>query len=244
MTESIQFNELAIPIQRKAIKHLRLRVQAPEGRISLSAPHRVPIREIRAFVASKGEWIRKQQARFRDRPQQCAPGFVSGETHWLWGRPLRLEVRESAEPQLRPGLSVDETAGLLWLHIPYGSDAASREALTHQWHRSLLHAAVPDLIREGESRLGVQVNRYYLQRMKTRWGSCNQRTRNIRLNTELVKRPREQLEYVVMHELAHLIQPNHSPAFYAILDRHHPGWREAHEALRNPASGSLPEALS
>jgi predicted metal-dependent hydrolase len=101
----------------------------------------------------------------------------------------------------------------------------------HEWHKSLLHEVVPELIRKWEAKLGVQVKRYFLQRMKTRWGGCNHRAGHIRLNTELVKKPKDLLEYIIVHEMAHLLEPTHSERFTALLDRHYPTWREARAEL-------------
>jgi predicted metal-dependent hydrolase len=113
-----------------------------------------------------------------------------------------------------------------------------REALLHEWHKSLLHDAVPKLIHKWEPRLGVEVAGYFLQRMKTKWGSCNHRARNIRLNTELVKKPKDLLEYVVVHEMLHLIAPTHSEHFLALMSKHYPAWREAREELNELPLGA------
>ena len=107
----------------------------------------------------------------------------------------------------------------------------------HKWHKSLLHEVIPKLIRKWESKLGVKVNAYFLQRMKTKWGSCNHRAGHIRLNTELVKKPRDLLEYVVVHEMLHLIVPTHSERFITLLNEHYPSWREARAELNSTASG-------
>ena len=112
-----------------------------------------------------------------------------------------------------------------------GSSLEKRVQVMHEWHKRQLHEAVPPLIKRWESKLEVTVNKYYLQRMKTKWGSCNHRAGNIRLNTELVKKPRDLLEYIIVHEMAHLIEPTHNERFIALLDKHYPGWREARSDL-------------
>src|SRR5690606_7113358 len=111
------------------------------------------------------------------------------------------------------------------------ADAARRAEVMHDWHRSLLHGVLPAIIARWERRLGVKVRGYFLQRMKTKWGSCNPSAGHIRINTELVKKPRDLLEYVVVHEMLHLREPNHSERFVALLDKHYPGWREARAEL-------------
>ena len=117
------------------------------------------------------------------------------------------------------------------LTVRPGSPQARRAEVMHEWHKALLHAEIPAMIARWEPKLGVQVSAYFLQRMKTKWGGCNPAARNIRLNTELVKKPKDLLEYVVVHEMAHLLEPTHNDRFIAILDEHYPGWVEARREL-------------
>lgn len=131
--------------------------------------------------------------------------------------------------QGRTGVQLDHKR--IVLRVRPGSDEDKRAEIMHAWHRSLLHAAIPRLIQKWEPKLGVSVNAYYIQRMKTKWGSCNPAAGNIRLNTELVKKPRDLLEYVIVHEMAHLLEPTHNDRFVGILDLHSPGWREARADL-------------
>jgi predicted metal-dependent hydrolase len=119
------------------------------------------------------------------------------------------------------------------LTVRPGSDAHQRAAVIHEWHKTLMHEAVPPLIRKWEPKLGVSVARYYLQRMKTKWGSCSHETGHIRLNTELVKKPKDLLEYVIVHEMVHLREPTHNDRFVAILAEHWPQWREARQELND-----------
>ena len=154
--------------------------------------------------------------------------------------PLTGRIRQLAEcyatplPQLafrdaRPAVSLDHKR--ITLTVRPGSDSAKRAEIIHEWHKSLLHEVVPLLIKEWETKLKVKVTGYFLQRMKTKWGSCNHRAAHIRLNTELVKKPKDLLEYVIVHELVHLIEPTHSERFIAILQEHYPTWREARAEL-------------
>jgi predicted metal-dependent hydrolase len=129
----------------------------------------------------------------------------------------------------KPEVSIDHKR--ITLTVRPGSSQEKREQVMHEWHKSLLHEAIPPIVRKWEKRLGVQVNAYYLQRMKTKWGSCNDTSRNIRLNTELVKKPKDLMEYVIVHEMAHLIEPTHNDRFIGILQEHYPTWREARAEL-------------
>lgn len=133
------------------------------------------------------------------------------------------------EKDTKPGVKLDHRR--ITLTVRPDSTLAKREDVIQEWHRTLLHEAVPVLIRKWEAKLGVKVSGYFLQRMKTKWGSCNHRSGNIRLNTELVKKPRDLLEYVVVHEMLHLVEPTHSERFVALLEQHYPTWREAREEL-------------
>ena len=151
----------------------------------------------RAYAISKLGWIRDQQAKLRGQARETPRQFVERESHYLWGRRYLLSVREEdAKPSVR-----STTAASLSPCAPAASTAKRAEVI-HEWHKSLLHEAVPELIRKWEPKLGVEVAGYFLQRMKTKWGGCNHRARNIRLNTELVKKPKDLLEYVVVHEMA------------------------------------------
>ena len=140
---------------------------------------------------------------------------------------------EEAKPSIRLGHRT------ITLTVRPGSSMAKREAVMHAWHKALLHEAVPALIRRWESKLGVEVAGYFLQRMKTKWGSCNHRARTIRLNTELVKKPKDLLEYVVVHEMLHIMEPTHSERFMTLLSKHYPTWREVRAELNELPLGAV-----
>ena len=133
------------------------------------------------------------------------------------------------EREEKPSVVLDHRR--IKLTVRPGSDLAKCAQVMHEWHKALLHAEIPFLIEQWERRLGVRVSAYFLQRMKTKWGSCNPRSRSIRLNTELVKKPKDLVEYVVVHEMLHLLVPSHDERFVALLDRHYPAWREARDEL-------------
>lgn len=180
----------------------------------------------RAYAVSKLAWIRDKQAQFRSQARETPRTFVERESHYLWGRRYLLSVVEKDE---RPSVKLDHRR--ITLYVRPGTRRADRERIFGEWHRALLHEAVPALIRRWESKLDIVVSRYFLQRMKTKWGSCNHLARSIRLNTELAKKPKDLLEYVVVHEMAHLLAPTHSERFVTLLDKHYPTWREARAEL-------------
>ncbi|MBV6416642.1 MAG: hypothetical protein CMLOHMNK_01250 [Steroidobacteraceae bacterium] len=226
MSETIRLGEIAIAVMRKNVKHVHLSVHPPAGWVTLVAPAGTRPEVARAYAVSRLGWIRKQQALLRGQAREEPRQFVERESHYLWGRRYLLSVRtEDAKPSVRLGHR------RITLTVRPGSDAAKRAEVIHGWHKSLLHAVVPAIIRKWESKLGVEVAGYFLQRMKTRWGGCNHRARNIRLNTELVKKPKDLVEYVIVHEMLHLIAPTHSARFLALLNQHWPTWREARAEL-------------
>jgi predicted metal-dependent hydrolase len=226
MPETIRLGEIAIAVTRKDIKHVHLSVYPPAGRITLVAPKGTRLDVVRAYAASKLGWIRDQQARLRGQARETPRRFIERESHSLWGRHYLLSVRER---EGKPSVRLSHRR--IMLTVRPGATRARREAVIHEWHKSLLHESVRRLIRKWEPKLGVEVAAYFLQRMKTKWGGCNHRARNIRLNTELVKKPRDLLEYVVVHEMLHLIEPTHSERFVTLLNKNYPTWREARAEL-------------
>jgi predicted metal-dependent hydrolase len=226
MTGVLQLGDIAIAVTRKDIKHVHLSVHPPTGKVTLVAPIQTRPEVARAYAISKLGWIRNQQATLQAQARETPRRFVERESHNLWGRRYLLSVREA---DARP--SVTLTHRTLTLTVRPGSTTEKRAAIIHDWHKSLLHAAIPDLIRKWEPKLGVKVSRYFLQRMKTKWGACNPRARTLRLNTELVKKPKDLLEYVLVHEMLHLLAPTHSEKFVTLLSRHFPAWREARREL-------------
>ena len=187
----------------------------------------------RAYAASKLGWIRDQQAKLRRQARETPRQFVERESHYLWGRRYLLSVKEA---ESKPTVRLSHRS--ITLTVRPGSSSAKRAVVMHEWHKSLLHDAVPGLIRKWEPKLGVKVAGYFLQRMKTKWGGCNPRKKHIRLNTELVKKPKDLLEYVVVHEMLHLSEPTHSERFVALLDEHYPAWREARQELNELPLGA------
>jgi predicted metal-dependent hydrolase len=226
VTEAIQLGDIWIIVTRKDIKNVHLSVHPPEGRVTLVAPSGTRLDVARAYAISKLGWIREQQAKLRNQARETPRQFVERESHYLWGRRHLLTVcaRDS-----KPFVSLDHKR--ITLTVRPGSDQAKRAEVIHAWHKSLLHEAVPPLIGKWEPRLKVKVAGYFLQRMKTKWGSCNHAAGHIRLNTELVKKPKDLLEYVMVHEMVHLLEPSHSDRFMAILGEHLPAWREARAEL-------------
>ncbi|MFA7174622.1 MAG: SprT family zinc-dependent metalloprotease [Kiritimatiellia bacterium] len=226
MTEFIHIGDISIAVMRKNIKNVHLSVHPPDGRVTLSAPTETRLEVARAYAIIKLSWIREQQEKLRCQARETPREFIERESHYLWGRRHLLTV---IERNAKPAVTVDHKR--ITLRVRPGSDHAKRAAIIHEWHKSLLHEFVPALISKWQPKLGVRVTAYFLQRMKTKWGSCNHKAGHIRLNTELVKKPRDLIEYVVVHEMLHLVEPTHSDRFVALLTGHFSAWREARAEL-------------
>jgi len=226
MGEMIRIGDLTIHVTRKAIKNVHLSVHPPHGRVTLAAPTATRLDVARAYAITRLGWIHAQQHKLTSQARETPRRFVERESHYLWGRRHLLTV---VHKDARPAISLDHKR--ITLSVRPGADTAKRADVIHEWHKSLLHAVVPALIKKWEPRLKVNVAGYFLQRMKTKWGSCTHQAGHIRLNTELVKKPKDLLEYVIVHEMAHLLAPTHSERFVAILDEHYPTWREARAEL-------------
>ncbi len=231
MTPRIQLEDLTIAVTRKAIKHAYLRVNGA-GEVRMSAPRRMSNRELEAFARSKLDWIRRQQAKTRSRSQPIRHKYASGEPFSIWGRTVHLGV---VETQGKP--SVELRGAALRLAVCPGTTVAKRKALVEAWYRRQLEAAVPPLLVRWEPIIGVQVAKVSYRTMKTRWGSCSTKPRTIRLNTELARFDPKCLEYVLVHELVHLLEPSHNARFKALMDRHLPGWWSTRKLLRDHALG-------
>ena len=226
MVETIHLGDIVIAVTRKPVKHVHLSVHPPTGRVTLVAPSATRLDVARAYAISKLEWIRIQRGKLREQAREARRQFVTRESHYLWGRRYLLKVVHAEQ---KP--SVHLSHRMITLTVRPGSGEAKRQQVMHDWHKSLLHEAVPRIVARWEPKLGVQVSGYYLQRMKTKWGACNHRAGTIRINTELVKKPKDLLEYVVVHEMMHLVEPRHSKRFITLMTRHHPAWQAARTEL-------------
>ena len=225
MSEVFELDDITIHLTRTRIKNVHLTVHPPDGRVSLVAPQATRTEVARAYAISRLQWIRQQQ-RFREQQRELPRQFVTRESHHIWGRRYLMTV---TEVDVKPHVKQDHRR--IHLVVRPGADQAKKAEVIHEWHKALLHAELPGLIAKWELKLDVKVNGYFLQRMKTKWGACNHRAGNIRLNTELVRKPKDLLEYVVVHEMLHLVEPTHSARFVALLEQHYPSWREARAEL-------------
>lgn len=223
-TETRQFTVSGIKVEvvRKDIKNLHLGVYPPHGRVRVAAPLVVSDEAVRLAVIDKLGWIKRQKARFAEQPRQTQREMVNGESHYFLGRRYRLRVHEHDAPArvaVRGIASLD-------LFVRPGTRSEQREAALLSWHREQLKTLIPPLLEKWQPILGVQVADWGIKKMKTKWGSCNPASRRVWFNLELAKKPVQCLEYIVVHELAHLLERHHNERFTTLMELHIPRWRQ------------------
>lgn len=226
MASQIKLGDIAVDLVLKDIKNVHLSVYPPTGRVRISAPKRMYTETIRVFAISKLDWIKQQQKKLREQERETPRDFVDRESHYLWGKRYLLVVSETDEPP-----SIEVMPSRIFLRVRPEYDVAKRKAVVEEWYREQLKNAVPPLLARWQPLLQVRVERFFLQRMKTRWGSCNHQARTIRLNTELAKKPAECLEYILVHEMLHLLEPTHNARFVALMNQFMPKWEGFRQSL-------------
>lgn len=220
--------DMLIEFEKKRIKNLYIRVLPPDGRVHVSAPLSMPEDEVMKFIISKEDWIRKQQERIKLRNTDTELQYSSGESIPLWGKEYTLIVSE------KEGYSrVWTTEYSINLEVRKNSTLEYRKHSIDNFYRKELEGILPDLIAKWENRIGVKSSSWSIRNMKTRWGTCNIRTKNICLNLQLTKKHPICLEYVVVHELVHLLERSHNSIFKAYMDQFFPEWRKIKKILND-----------
>jgi predicted metal-dependent hydrolase len=229
----ITVSDTVIDVVRKNIKNLHLSVHPPTGRVRIAAPLRVNDQAVRLFAISKLGWIKKHQVRFEGQARQTPREYVSGESHYFCGERYLLNViYRKGTPQV-----VVRNKKYIDVYVREGSQVAQRERVMTEWYRQELKMEIPALIAKWQKIIGVEIAEYGIKQMKTRWGTCNAAARRIWLNLELAKKPEHCLEYVIVHELVHLLEHHHNDRFVALMSQFLPQWRLHREELnRFPAS--------
>jgi predicted metal-dependent hydrolase len=224
----MQFNlgEIAVDVVKKDIKNLHLSVYPPAGRVRISAPLRMDIDTIRVFAITKLAWIKSQQQKLRAQEREMPREYLDRESHYVWGKRYLLKVEEKdAAPE------VELKHSKMILHIRPATSHERKQEILDAWYREQLKKAVPALLAKWEPLMGMKVGKLFVQKMKTKWGGCSPGTGSIRLNTDLAKKPPECLEYIVVHEMAHLLEPTHNSRFITLMDQFMPKWRFYKEEL-------------
>ncbi|ALG66636.1 M48 family metallopeptidase [Beggiatoa leptomitoformis] len=222
----MRLNDLEIEVIQKDIKNVHLSVYPPNGRVKVAAPETMSLEIIRAFVISKLAWIKKQQQKFRAQERESPREYLERESHYFWGKRYLLKVVEqNAVPMVRLNHSA------IVLQVKPNTDASKRGRILEDWYRAQLKAALLPLFQDWEAKIGVTATRVIVQKMKTQWGSCTPASGIIRINLELVKKPRDCLEYIIVHELVHLLEPSHNRRFSALMNHYLPKWKSLREEL-------------
>jgi len=226
MMTQLHLGEISVDVVHRPIKNVHLSVHPPSGRVRISAPDRMTLDTIRLFAVSKLGWIRRQQKKLRGQERETPREYLNRESHYLWGRRYLLEVIKAHEAP-----SVELTPRYMKLTVRPRTTKAQWEGVVARWYRDQVRTVLAELILKWERRLGVSVRNVTVRQMKTKWGSCNHHAGTIQLNTELAKKPLECLEYILLHEMAHLLEPTHGARFVALMDQHMPQWRFVRQTL-------------
>jgi len=227
MATKIRLNNDEADVIRKSIKNIYLRICLPDGKIRISAPFKISIEEIKKFALSKIDWIKNQQKKIKNKIKISSYKYVNNETHYYRGKlyPLKIVFNKFAFAELRNKE--------ILLNIPPESITEDRKKVMEKWYRNQLMLLIPPLIKKWENILNVSVEKFFIRSMKTRWGSCTPKSRRIRFNIELAKASPEILEYIVVHELIHLLEASHNRNFKALMDKFYPNWKYFRNELNN-----------
>jgi predicted metal-dependent hydrolase len=226
MVTTIELGDIAVDVVKKDIKNVHLSVYPPTGKVRISAPLRMDLDTIRVFAISKLGWIKQQKKKVSEQEREPPREYLDRESHYVWGKRYLLKtVEKDAAPE------IELKHSQMVLRTRPGTGDKKKQAILDEWYRAQLKETAPPLIAKWERLMGVNVERLLVQRMKTKWGSCSASSRSIRLNTDLAKKPRECLEYIVVHEMAHLLEGTHNSRFIAFMDGFMPKWRFYREVL-------------
>ncbi|MDN7132090.1 SprT family zinc-dependent metalloprotease [Halomonas sp. MC140] len=225
---NIEIGTIAMQLNRKAIKHLHISVLPPDGRVRVSAPTAMSDTSIRMAVISRIPWIKQQQRDFAKQPRQSPREMVNGESHYLWGKSHRLNLVERSGKH-----AIKASRRKLHLHVNPGTSLENKNRVLTEFYRAELKFRIPELLTYWQDKIGVEASDWGVKKMKTKWGSCNTDAKRIWLNLELAKKPPECLEYILVHELVHLLERHHNDRFMAYMDKYLSNWRERKNLLNS-----------
>ncbi len=226
-SHTLTVNGLQVEVVRKTIKNLHLAVYPPDGRVRVAVPRHITDDNVRLAVIAKLPWIKRHQARFMGQPRQSSREYVTGESHYFWGKRYRLNLIEQAG---RQWVEVQNRTTIN-LHVHKESNVATRQRIMTEWYRQQLKESIPELITKWEKITDIEVGDWRVKKMKTKWGSCNATDGRIWLNLELAKNPIHCLGYVIVHEMIHLLEQKHDDNFVAHLDKFMPQWQSYRDEL-------------
>lgn len=227
--KEIILNGITISVTKKSIKNMYIRVVAPEGRVCISAPYSVSDDRIREFALSRMPWIKKHKSFFEKKSGEKERRYITGEKIYVWGQSYSLEVRHTNTRG-----QVYFSDGVIVLQVREDTTTEQREHILNEWYRREMKQVIPAMLRRCEAVVGVQAAEWRIKNMRTRWGTCNIQKKRIWLNLQLAQRAPECLEYVIMHELVHLLERYHNRRFYEYMDSFYPNWRKVKRELNQP----------
>lgn len=230
--QEIQLGDITVEVTQKDIKNVHLSVYPPFGQVKIAAPNRMDLDTIRIYAISKLSWIRKQQAKIKAQKREAPRAYLTKESHYYLGKRYLLKVIEHHSSPI-----VKLKHNTIELYIRPETDTAKRKEILDNWYRTQLKELVPKYILKWEKEMKVKVNEFGIKKMKTKWGTCNMAAQRIWLNLELAKKPISCLEYIIIHEMTHLLERNHNNRFVALMNQFMPNWKEVKEELnRLPVS--------
>lgn len=215
--EQLQLGKIIIDVEQKDIKHIHLSVHPPAGKVRIAAPLRMDLDTIRVYALTKLNWIKRQQAKLQGQEREAPREFLNRESHYFKGKRYLLKVVEVQAP---PKIELKHSS--LVLYVRPNTPTEKRQRIIDEWYRAQLKQVVPELIEKWEKKLDVQVHEFGIKKMKTKWGTCNREANRIWLNLELTKKPAECLEYILVHEMVHLLERKHNGIFMAYMDQYLP----------------------
>jgi predicted metal-dependent hydrolase len=221
---TFMLDAIPVEVEYRKVKNLRLTVYPPEGRVKVAAPFGMTAEYIKNFAASKFEWVKEQRKRILDNSKKQkakeSPSLKNNSTVYVWGQAHELEL---VELQGHPKIKIED--GRMIMYVRPGFTRAKRQDLLDKWYRKTLKESAPQIIEKWEKRIGVEVKKLFVRKMKSHWGSCNRENQTLRLNSELVKRSPVCLEYVIVHEILHFFEKGHNQDYYRLLNKHIPDWK-------------------
>ncbi len=226
MSQTIDLAGIKVDVVKKDIKNIHLSVYPPHGHVRISAPLHMNLDTIRVFAISKLAWIRQQQKKMHEQERETPREYIDRESHYVWGKRYLLKlIAQPRAPQ------VELKHSTMLLRVRPATDAVKKQMVVDEWYREQIKKTAPVLIDKWTAVLGVKVEKFYVRRMKTKWGGCNPQARTIRINSDLAKKPRACLEYIIVHEMMHMLEPTHNRRFQELMDRFMPQWRHYRDLL-------------
>ena len=238
MKTKLKFGEISIEVTQKNIKNIHLSVN-PDGNVRVSAPIESKIDSIRSFALSRLSWIKQQQKKYAGQERSSPPEFVNRESHYIWGTRYMLHISES---DIRLPF-IELNGNKLIVNVKLETPEDKIQVFVEQWYRDNLRLEVLAIIEKWKPILDVNVDTVFIQKMKTKWGGCNTESSSLRLNAELIKKPRELVEYIVVHEMVHLIERSHNDTFFSLMDKYIPMWRQLKQQLNQSTLPDLDQNI-